>query len=36
MNEADTRDELKQPILQKAFAGELTALPDKQIEEAVA
>ncbi|MDY0186197.1 MAG: restriction endonuclease subunit S [Desulfuromonadaceae bacterium] len=28
--------ELKQSILQKAFAGELTALPDKQIEEAVA
>ena len=28
--------ELKQSILQKAFAGELTALPEKQIEEAVA
>lgn len=28
--------ELKQSILQKAFAGELTALPDKTLEEAVA
>jgi len=28
--------ELKQSILQKAFAGELTALPEKEIEEAVA
>lgn len=28
--------ELKQSILQKAFAGELTTLPDKEIEEAVA
>jgi len=28
--------ELKQSILQKAFAGELTALPEKAIEEAIA
>jgi type I restriction enzyme S subunit len=28
--------ELKHSILQKAFAGELTTLPDKEIEEAVA
>ena len=28
--------ELKQSILQKAFAGELISLPEKEIEEAVA
>ena len=28
--------ELKQSILQKAFAGELTTLPEKALEEAVA
>ena len=32
----DVLAELKQSLLQKAFSGELTALPDKEIEEAVA
>ena len=32
----DALAELKQSILQKAFAGELTTLPDKTLEEAVA
>lgn len=36
MNEAETLAELKQAILQKAFACELTALPEKTLAEAVA
>jgi type I restriction enzyme S subunit len=32
----DSLAELKQSILQKAFAGELTAQPEKALEEAVA
>ena len=34
MNEAETTAELKQSILQKAFAGELTGKPDKVLAEA--